>query len=120
MQAPGSNNYHAYLTGYTNGGSVILYNSGNGKAVDCNKVWELEYVEVDGKDCVYEVDWRTRRACDKAVNHWSGYAYVEGEGGASISTDVLQNTGYSATRQYLRRRGAGLGRVQTLVDFLCS
>jgi hypothetical protein len=57
-----------------------VYNSGNGKALDCDRIWEYQYV-LENKyywGCYYEVEFRSRKACDIASAYFSGSAYASG------------------------------------------
>jgi hypothetical protein len=86
---PGFNDYVAYLGGSTSNGEVFLYNSGNGKALQCDKIFEYQYLlkNTGRKDCYYEVDFRSRKACEVAQAFFDGAAYATG-GDASADLSV--------------------------------
>jgi hypothetical protein len=59
---------------------VYVYNNGNGKALDCDRIWEYQYVlkNIGLKNCYYEVEFRSRKACDIAQAYFDGAAYASG------------------------------------------
>lgn len=110
-QFPGYNDYVAYLGGSASDpdhSSVYVYNSGNGKALDCDRIWEYQYV-LENKfwwGCYYEIEFRTRKACDIAKSYFTGYAYATGEYSyADLSVYSYQTTRYASTDQYLSAYG---------------
>jgi hypothetical protein len=59
---------------------VYVYNNGNGKALDCDRIWEYQYIlkNTGLKNCYYEVEFRSRKACDIAEAYFGGSAYASG------------------------------------------